>query len=223
MENPFYVALWDLGLFRLLLAAVLGGIMGLERTRKRREAGFRTYMLVAVGSAMTVLVGEIMYMSDPAGDTTRIAPAAVSGIGFIGAGSIIISRSNRVVGPTTAAGVWVSVSVGLAAGCGYYIGAVALVIISVFAATIGERIEERFLRHSPLIRLSVLFDGEEHVLPFIEEAKGMGFRFVSADMERPIENCVSATMVMRLPAHEDHRDVIEKLSRLPGVVFAEGI
>ena len=118
MENPFYVALWDLGLFRLLLAAVLGGIVGLERTRKRREAGFRTYMLVAVGSAMTVLVGEIMYMSDPAVDTTRIAAAAVSGIGFIGAGSIIISRSHPVVGLPPAGGGGVGVAGGAAAGCG---------------------------------------------------------------------------------------------------------
>lgn len=211
------------GILRLAVSALLGAIMGLERTRKRRGAGMRTYMLVALGSAMTVLVGEIMHENAANADTTRIAASAVSGIGFIGAGSIILSRSNRVVGLTTAAGVWVSVSVGLAVGCGYYVGGVALVIISIAATMVGEKIQTRFLRHSSIIRLSIFFHGEANVLPFVNEVQALGCRIEGLDMAMPISDCVSANMLLHVPHHTNHREVIEKLRCLPGVVFAEDI
>ena len=210
-------------LFRLLLAALLGGVMGLERTRKRREAGFRTYMLVALGSAMTVLAGEYMASVIDGVDASRIAASAVSGIGFIGAGSIIVSRSNRVMGLTTAAGIWVSVSVGIAAGCGLYLSAAALVGISVLITMLGEKVQARFLRHSTVLRLSILFNGEEYVLPFIGEMQKLGFRINSMDMAKPITNCVSATMLLHVPLHCDHKKVLEELRLLPGVVYAEDV
>ena len=211
------------GLFRLLLAALLGGVMGLERTRKRREAGFRTYMLVAMGSAMTVLVGELMFFNYGNADTTRIAASAVSGIGFIGAGSIIVSRSNRVMGLTTAAGVWVCVSVGLAVGCGYYIGGIGMVIISILITMLGERFQVRFLRHSATMRLSILFREEDHVLPFIEEMQRMGYRIDSLYMAKPISSCVSVTMLLHVPMHCDHAKILEEIRILPGVVYAEDV
>ncbi|MGI6028382.1 MAG: MgtC/SapB family protein [Candidatus Heteroscillospira sp.] len=211
------------GLLRLLLAALLGGIMGLERTRKRREAGFRTYMLVALGSAMTVLVGEIMYTRLGSADTSRIAAAAVSGVGFIGAGSILVSRSNRVMGLTTAAGIWVSVTVGLAIGCGYYIGGTALVAISIVITMLGEKIQERFLRHSTVLRLSILFNGGEHVLPFIQEVQALGCRIDSLDMASPISGCVSATMLLHVPLHADHQKILEEIRLMSGVAYAEDV
>lgn len=224
MQNYFLNHTFEIAvMFRLLLAALLGGIMGLERTRKRREAGFRTYMLVALGSAMTVLAGEYMAMSFSGVDASRIAASAVSGIGFIGAGSIIVSRSNRVMGLTTAAGIWVSVSVGIAAGCGLYFSAVALVAISILITMLGEKVQGRFLRHSTTLRLSILFDGEEHVLPFIGELQKLGFRINSLDMAKPISDCVSATMLLHVPPHCDHRKVLEEMRLLPGVVYAEDV
>lgn len=209
------------GILRLLISAVLGGIMGLERTRKRREAGFRTYMLVALGSAMTVLVGEMMFFDYGSADTTRIAAAAVSGVGFIGAGSIIVSRSNRVKGLTTAAGIWVSVSVGLAVGCGYYLGGVALVVISMVVTMLGERLQNCFLRRSAIIRLSMLFSDEEYVLPFIAEIQKTGYKITSLDMAKPMSRCVSATMLLHVPHHCDHELVVESMRVMPGVVFIE--
>ena len=224
MENIIVSYGFELeGLFRLLLAAVLGGIMGLERTRKRREAGFRTYMLVSLGAAMTMMVGEMVVTSVGYGDATRIAAQAVSGIGFIGAGSIIVSRSNRVMGLTTAAGIWVSVTVGLAVGCGYYLGGIAVVVISILITMVGDKVQKRFLRHSDVIRVSILFDGEEHVLPFIHELQKMGCRVNSLDMAKPITNCVSATMLLNVPHRCDHYKMMEEMRLMPGVVFAESV
>jgi putative Mg2+ transporter-C (MgtC) family protein len=224
MLDPIAMQHYQLvGLFRLFLAAVLGGIMGMERTRRRREAGFRTYILVSLGSAMTVMVGEMMLFNYGSADTTRIAASAVSGIGFIGAGSILVSRSNRVMGITTAAGLWVSVSVGMAVACGYYSGAVAMVVISEISTTLGKKVEQRFLHHGSMMRLVILFRGEENVLPFLDEIQMAGYTINSLDMEKPITDCVSATLLLQVPHHRDHGEVLEELRVLPGVVFAETI
>lgn len=224
MENIISAYSYELeGLLRLLLAAMLGGIMGLERTRKRREAGFRTYMLVALGAAMTMMVGEMVVSRFGSGDPTRIAAQAVSGIGFIGAGSILVSRSNRVMGLTTAAGIWVSVTVGLAVGCGYYMGGIAVVVISIIITMLGDKIQRSFLRHSDVIRIAILFRGEENVLPFIEELQRNGCRVNSLDMAKPITDCVSATMLLNVPHRCDHYEMMEEMRLMPGVVFAESV
>lgn len=211
------------GMLRLFISAILGGAMGLERTFKRRDAGFRTYILVATGSAMTVLVGELMSVAYPGVDASRIAAAAVSGVGFIGAGSIIVSRSNRVVGLTTAAGIWVSVSVGLAVGFGYYMGGVALTVISVVVNTFGERVQENFLLHSRSVRLSIMFSGESHVLPFMEKLQKDGYRIIGIDMEEAVTNCISATIMISIPKNTKHADVLESIRTMTGIVYAENV
>ena len=132
---------WDESLLRLALAAVLGGLIGVERELREREAGLRTHLLVALGSALFTIVGaygfhdfldsgEAVVRADP----TRIAAQIVTGIGFLGAGAII-RQGFSVRGLTTAATLWVVAAVGLAAGAGYYSAAVittALVLIALY-------------------------------------------------------------------------------------------
>jgi putative Mg2+ transporter-C (MgtC) family protein len=132
---------WDESLLRLALAAVLGGLIGVERELREREAGLRTHLLVALGSALFTIVGaygfhdflesgESVVRADP----TRIAAQIVTGIGFLGAGAII-RQGFSVRGLTTAATLWVVAAVGLAAGAGYYSAAVittALVLIALY-------------------------------------------------------------------------------------------
>jgi putative Mg2+ transporter-C (MgtC) family protein len=132
---------WDEALLRLALAAVLGGLIGIERELREREAGLRTHLLVALGSALFTIVGaygfdeflesgEAVVRADP----TRIAAQIVTGIGFLGAGAII-RQGFSVRGLTTAATLWVVAAVGLAAGAGYYSGAVittAVVLIALW-------------------------------------------------------------------------------------------
>jgi putative Mg2+ transporter-C (MgtC) family protein len=108
-------------LFRLALAGVLGGIVGYERETAGRPAGLRTYILVSAGSCLFTLVSILGF---PGSDPSRVAAQIVTGIGFIGAGSIIIGRAG-VRGITTAAGIWAIAAVGMAAGVGLYLLAVA--------------------------------------------------------------------------------------------------
>ena len=124
---------WDEALLRIALAGVLGGSIGLERELREREAGLRTHLLVAVGAALFTIAGA--YGFDSAGvDPTRVAAQIVTGIGFLGAGAII-RQGFSVRGLTTAATLWVVGAVGLAAGAGYYSGAVittAVVLIALW-------------------------------------------------------------------------------------------
>ncbi|MBQ7512151.1 MAG: MgtC/SapB family protein [Prevotella sp.] len=118
-------------ILRIFVAALLGGLIGLEREYRAKEAGFRTHFLVALGSALFMIVsaygfGEAMNSDLQRWDVSRIAAQVVSGIGFIGAGTIIFHKSENVVrGLTTAAGVWVTAAIGLACGGGMYILSIA--------------------------------------------------------------------------------------------------
>lgn len=145
---------WDESLLRLSLAAVLGGMIGVERELREREAGLRTHLLVALGSALFTIVGAYGFhafldsgQSVVRADPTRIAAQIVTGIGFLGAGAII-RQGLSVRGLTTAATLWVVAAVGLAAGAGYYSAAVittAVVLIALWPLRIAAyRILHRF-------------------------------------------------------------------------------
>ncbi|RNF85486.1 MgtC/SapB family protein [Lysobacter psychrotolerans] len=120
---------WTLILVRLLTAALLGGVLGLERESKGRAAGLKTHILVSMGSALFVLA-PLLGGIDPA-DVTRIMQGIVSGIGFLGAGAIIKQgRGERVEGLTTAAGIWMTSAIGMAAGMGQQIVAIVTTAIA---------------------------------------------------------------------------------------------
>ena len=123
---------------RLVLALLLGGLIGMERGRHGRAAGMRTHVLVCVGACMTALVG--LFMSDTA-DATRIAAQVISGIGFLGAGTIMIRNQSVVTGLTTAAGVWCTATIGIALGYGFYLAALIATVITIVTATLLTRLE----------------------------------------------------------------------------------
>ena len=116
-------------IFRLLVAGLLGGLIGLEREFRAKEAGVRTHFIVALGSALCMIISEFAFGERPH-DAARVAAQVVSGIGFIGAGVIIFQR-NVVRGITTAAGLWVAAAIGLACGDGMYSVAIAATLLTV--------------------------------------------------------------------------------------------
>ena len=106
---------------RMLLAVLCGGLIGMEREFKRRPAGFRTHILICLGAAMTTLTSQYLYLNmHYYTDMARLGAQVVAGIGFIGAGTIIVTPKQRVKGLTTAAGLWASAIVGLSLGGGFY-------------------------------------------------------------------------------------------------------
>ena len=123
---------------RLLLALLMGGLIGMERGRHGRAAGMRTHVLVCIGACMTALVG--LFMSDGS-DATRIAAQVISGIGFLGAGTIMIRNQSVITGLTTAAGVWCTATIGIALGYGFYLAAIIATVITIITATLLTRLE----------------------------------------------------------------------------------
>ena len=130
---------------RLLLSVVLGGLIGIERQFRRREAGLRTHILVCLGACLIMLTSLYVfdiYNNIAPLDPTRIAAGVITGIGFLGAGAIIRERDReRVRGLTTAASLWVVAGIGLAIGCGFYSGGVIAAIMAVIALFFFRRIE----------------------------------------------------------------------------------
>ena len=106
---------------RMLLAVICGGLIGIEREHKRRPAGFRTHILICLGASLTTLTSQYIYLQlDMFTDLTRLGAQVIAGMGFIGAGTIIVTKRRQIKGLTTAAGLWASAIVGLAVGAGYF-------------------------------------------------------------------------------------------------------
>lgn len=126
---------------RLLLALLLGGAIGMERGRHGRAAGMRTHVLVCIGACMTALVGIHILSINPNENVTRIAAQVISGIGFLGAGMIMIRNQSVITGLTTAAGVWCTATIGIAIGYGFYSAAIIATIITIVTATLLTRLE----------------------------------------------------------------------------------
>ena len=132
---------------RLILAVLCGGVIGIEREIKRRPAGFRTHILICMGSAITILTNMYLYqVMHQYTDIARMGAQVVAGIGFVGAGAIIVTRRQRVRGLTTAAGLWTTSIIGLACGAGYAECAIYTTLLVLFAERVLVKIEYRFAR-----------------------------------------------------------------------------
>ena len=106
-------------IIRIVLSLFIGGILGFDRGRKNRPAGFRTYMLVCLGSTLVMITNQYVFQVFKSGDPVRLGAQVVSGVGFLGAGTIILTGHNQVKGITTAAGIWTAACCGLTIGIGY--------------------------------------------------------------------------------------------------------
>ena len=134
-------------LLRLFLAMVIGGLIGYERMESNHEAGLRTHILVCLGSATIMVLSELLYVRYGSGDITRLGAQVISGIGFLGAGSIIIDQTkNKIKGITTAAGIWATAALGLVIGMGYYVIAVFVFILIIIAMLGLKPLIEKIMR-----------------------------------------------------------------------------
>lgn len=133
-------------MMKIMAAIFCGGVIGIERGRANQAAGMRTYMLVCLGSAVVMMTGQFLHEQYGSGDPARLGAQVISGIGFLGAGSIIISGETRIRGLTTAAGLWVSACIGLSIGIGYLeVGVLATVAVALIM-TVMKKVESGLTR-----------------------------------------------------------------------------
>lgn len=134
-------------LIKLVLAVIFGGIIGLERGRQGRAAGMRTYILVCVGATLTTLIGMYVSLNMQIGnDPLRIGAQVISGIGFLGVGTILVKGRFQITGLTTAAGLWVAAVLGLALGAGFYSGAILAFVLTIMTVTLAHKLEYRMYK-----------------------------------------------------------------------------
>ena len=207
---------------RLVLAALLGAVIGLERESHRRPAGFRTHTLVCLGSALVMLVSAYALARQPGAwpyDPTRIAAQVVSGIGFLGAGTIL--REGPVIrGLTTAASLWVVAGIGLAVGAGFYLGAVVTTVLSVATLVWLSRIERQVLFSKESVLSLVVSDqpGQLGAVAAVLGRHGINIRGVEI---APQEGARAALqMVVEMPPGVERSRVLADLSALEGVLRA---
>ena len=221
---------------RIALAVIVGGLLGLERERKSSPAGFRTYMLVAIGSTMTIMLSQYLDImlstkwlaqAQAVGathDVSRFGAQVINGVGFLGAGTIILTGRKRVKGLTTAAGLWASACLGLAIGAGFYecVGiCVALILICMYAF---PALETRMILRSRYMNILAELEGFDHFGIVLATLRELGVTVCDVDLTKHPEDSRASLGVhlsVYLPKEINHTMLLARLSTLGGIVSIE--
>lgn len=186
-REVFAVALREITMLsvpiRIIAAIVISGIIGMERGLKNRAAGFRTYILVCVGSCIIMMINQFVFQELGTGDPTRMAAQVVSGIGFLGAGSIIVTSHNQIKGLTTAAGLWASACLGLAVGFGLYEIALVGGITIFLVLTMLHHWENRLRRNAKVLTVYLELNPDVSLSDFIKEARQLELTLSNIQIE----------------------------------------
>ena len=209
---------------RLGLAILFGGIIGMNRGKKRMPAGFRTHILVCMGAALTMITNQYIFQELGGQDPSRMGAQVISGIGFLGAGTIIVTGRNKVKGLTTAASLWASGCMGLAIGIGLYSGAIIACIYMLFIISVLQRLDTFLLRKSRVMTLYIEFKKVEHVSAFLCILRQRQIEVIDLDISHMQEKGgqeVVAVLSVQLPRHSSHEQVIEELGYYTGVRYIQ--
>jgi len=211
-------------LLRLTLSILLGGIIGLERGRKNRPAGFRTYMLVCMGAALAMILGQyaaqLAASRGSQSDMTRIAAQVINGVGFLGAGTILLTQKQQVKGLTTAAALWASACMGLALGAGFYECVLLAFSIIIIVILLLPKIESLLIEKSRNMDIYVEAFDTVGIHQVIDCLKRQNIHIYDVDINhssvqpghRP-----NAIFSIRLNKKQTHTGVIKQLSHLDAI------
>ena len=208
---------------RLALAVICGGLIGIERERKRRPAGFRTHILICLGAALTTLTSQ--YLTLELGlytDMARLGAQVIAGIGFIGAG-IIITKRRQVKGLTTAAGLWANAIVGLCCGAGFVEAAVAATVIVLLAELVFARLEYFIVSSARTINLYVEYSENGSLGVIMDQIKKDGVHVIDMEITKSAGSGRNpcAIFSMRAPRKMALQALTAKIAKIEGVVSVE--
>ena len=209
---------------RIFAAVIIGGLLGLERGLKNRAAGLRTYMLVCVGACVIMLTNQFIFQNYGVGDPVRMGAQVVSGIGFLGAGTIIVTRRSQIKGLTTAAGLWASAGVGLALGIGFYEAAVAGAVAIFVIMTLLQRMDDKMHKKNRVLEVYLELSSDISLGDFLRQVRQQEIDV--SDIQREQESDAEAGIrayiaLIRVKKRLDHVNITEMLQNIPGVVYVE--
>ena len=213
-------------ILRLVLSVLLGGIIGFERGRAGRPAGLRTHILVCLGSTMAIMTNQYIFQVYGTGDPSRMASQVISGIGFLGAGTIIVTGRHQVKGLTTAAGLWATACMGLAIGIGFYKAAILGCLLIAFSTLVLHRLDNMILSKSKVLDIYIEFKKSASITAILDTMKFHDVHIDSIEMVKPTYDSnasMAAIMTLRLKQKKFRLEIMATICSLEGVSFAEEI
>ena len=225
-------------LLRLVLAMAFGDMIGLERGRKHRAAGFRTYMLVCLGSALTSILSQYLFVqlstvwaeiavtTGKQVDVSRLGAKVYSGIGFLAAGTIIVTGRQEVKGMTTAAGLWASACMGIAIGAGFYECVIIAFVLMFLCIHFLPVVEVYLLENARNMNIYVELKSLDELGVLLSHVKAQGVQIYGVEIDRGGEEYhrySSAVLSVRLSAHQQHPQILAALSEVHGVTMIDEI
>ena len=213
-------------LVRIVLSVIIGGLMGMERELKSRPAGLRTYMVVCLGACLIMLTNQYVCQVFGTGDPVRMGAQVVSGIGFLGAGTIMVTRRNQVKGLTTAAGLWTAAGVGLAIGVGFYEAAIVSALAVSLVMTTIQFVDNNVQRKSKTLEIYVELKGECTLGQFLRNLREQDIIVVDIQQEKNAEIYEKQEIrgyfaFLKLKKRQNHINVLEHIGQLEGIHYIE--
>lgn len=212
---------------RLSLAMIFGGIIGFDRGKKRRPAGFRTHILVCIGSALAMITNQYIVTTMGMGaDPTRLGAQVISGIGFLGAGTILVTGRQQVKGLTTAAGLWASACMGLAIGIGFYEGAIIGCLFIFGGMTVLHRIDTYMLSKSKVMELYIELDSIQSISTVLEQLKENDIETSYIEVTRSEQKeagGIGVFITVKQHQRRAHTELIGIISAVPDIRYVEEV
>ena len=206
---------------RIVMSMVCGGVIGIERGKAHQPAGMRTYMLVCMGAAMVMLTGQYMYYHFQTGDPARLGAQVVSGIGFLGAGSIIISGKTKIKGLTTAAGLWTAACIGLSIGIGFYeAGIIATLAVSLIMTQL-KKLEYHLIFDDVWLSVYVELDDAVKMTDLVRVFSPAGLVIGEVQIEKKRKGFQKAVISLKNTEHKSREAVLQFLEEVEGIQFVK--
>lgn len=210
-------------LVRIFMSMLLGGCIGLEREKSKRPAGFRTHILVCVGSCMTALIGLFVWKElGSASDPLRVSAQVISGIGFLGVGTILVKEHDHITGLTTAAGLWTTAAIGIACGYGFYEAALLGTLVVGITAAILFKFESRGRKKNRKVTVYVEIAGIEYLNAytdwFFKELEARNVLIIAP--RTALAGNVGMEVILPVAGHENMDMVLQTIREKEGILFA---
>lgn len=218
---------------RLCLSVFIGAIIGYERDIKNYPAGMRTHAIVSLASCSIMLTNTFVYLNIPGGDPTRMGAQVVSGIGFLGAGTILTTKDNKVKGLTTAAGVWSSAGIGLAIGVGFYEGAIIATILHSIIISVFQNMKIRLHKRSRILELYIIVSSSETYNRFLVYCAENNIKISDSELSlgEPKANVLqdfdvssrkmASVITLKLSRNFEQLKFFQDVIEIPGVLYVE--
>lgn len=211
---------------RFIMAAVCSGIIGLSRGKKHHAAGFRTHLLVCVGAASVMMINQFTYdFLGYGGDIGRMGAQVISGIGFLGAGTILVTAKKHIRGLTSAAGLWASACMGLAIGIGFYEAAVVMCVLLFAILSCLDKLDEKYIKTSSDLTIYIEYDSTVPLSRIIRCIRKLGWRINDIEqLNTDISDITSLILILETQnRNEINQEALDYINDISGVMFVEEI